>query len=141
MHARQSPAAVVREIVLPLERHGGPAHAAGAQRYFKDEGTCWGWRTADLRSYARAVRAALAPDAGLLMDGAARRFRGRALEEKGLGVRVLAPSAGRLGGREFRRLEGWLDDVSTWADHDSLAMYLLGPMIVADPSRVSRPLR
>jgi len=141
MHTRQTPGVVSREIAIHLERHGCPAHAAGAQRYFKDEVKCWGWRTKDLRSYARAVHAALAPDPELLLNVAERLFAEASLEEKGLGVLILQPSMKRFGGREFRRLEGWLDRVATWADHDTLTMTLLGPMIVADPRRVARPLR
>ncbi|HZP22065.1 MAG TPA: DNA alkylation repair protein, partial [Terriglobales bacterium] len=42
---------------------------------------------------------------------------------------------------EFKLLESWLDRVSSWADHDALANYLLGPMIAADPQLLSRPVR
>jgi hypothetical protein len=62
---------------------------------------------------------------------------------------VLEESAGRhhlqiacrFGSAEFRRFETWLGKVVSWADHDALAMYLIGPLLVADPRRVKRPLR
>ena len=130
-----------REIALHLKRHGSPDHAAGVQRYFKEEVKSCGWRAADIRAYARTVRRALSADQDLLADVAERLFAGATLEEKGLGVLLLAPSAARLGDREFRRFEGWLNLVVSWADHDALATALLGPMIVAEPRRAARPLR
>jgi 3-methyladenine DNA glycosylase AlkD len=141
MNITQSAGAVVREIVRHLEQHGCQAHAAGVQQYFKEAVKSYGWRAADLRAYARTVHKALAADQALLMDVAERLFAGTTLEEKGLGVLVLQPSLRRFGGGEFRRLEGWLKRVISWADHDALATCLLGPMIVADPRRLTRPLR
>ncbi len=141
MDTTQSAGAAVREIVRHLKQHGCPEHAAGVQHYFKEDVNSYGWRAADLRAYARTVHKALAPDQGLMMDAAERLFAGKTLEEKALGVLVLQRSLRRFGGREFRRLEGWLALVISWADHDALAMCLLGPLIVADPRRLERPLR
>jgi len=141
MNVNQSAGAAVREIVGHLKRHGCPAHAAGAQRYFKEEIQCHGWRTADLRRYARTVSDSLKSDPGLLMDVAEALFRMPVLEEKALGVTILQPSVRRFGNAEFRRLGRWLESVVSWADHDALASYLLGPLLVADPRRVRQALR
>jgi 3-methyladenine DNA glycosylase AlkD len=138
MNISQSAGAIVGEIVRHLEQHGSPVHAAGAQRYFKDEIRCHGWRSADLRRYARTVRDALRPDPELLMDVADRLFRLPVLEEKGLAVEILVSFVRRFGNAEFRRLGRWLDDVISWADHDALVSYLLGPLLVADPTRARR---
>ena len=141
MNTTQPASAAIREIVRHLEQHGCPEHAAGAQRYFKETVKSSGWRAPDLRAYARAVHKALGADPRLLMDVAERLFAGKTLEEKALGVLALQPSLRRFGDGEFRRLEGWLKLVISWGDHDALATYLLGPMIVADPRRLKRPLR
>jgi len=138
MNTTQSAGAIVREVVRHLEQHGSPVHAAGAQRYFKDEIRCHGWRAADLRRYSRAVRDALRQDPELLMDVADRLFRLPVLEEKGLAVEILVSFVRRFGHAEFRRLSRWLDDVMSWADHDALVSYLLGPLLVADPGRARR---
>jgi len=37
--------------------------------------------------------------------------------------------------------ESWLDRVSSWADHDGLVHYLIGPMVAADHRRTARALR
>lgn len=141
MDATQPAGAIVRDIVRHLKQHGCPAHAEGVQRYFKEAVTSHGWRTADLRAYARVIHAAVAPDPERMMDVAERLFAGPALEEKALGVLILQRALRRLGDREFTRLEGWLGRVVSWADHDALATCLLGPLIVSDPRRVKRPLR
>ena len=140
-HSRQASAAVVRAIVRHLSAHGSPGHAAGVQRFFKEQVRSHGWYTADLRRYARALHAQLAADEALLLDVAERLFASRVLEEKVLAVTMLQPSLRRFGGAEFRRFETWLGRVTSWADHDALAMYLVGPMLVARPRRVARPLR
>ena len=46
-----------------------------------------------------------------------------------------------FGKAEFKLFESWLDRVSTWADHDALVHYLIGPMIAADAAYLSRPPR
>ena len=132
---------MVRDIAAHLKAHGSPEHAAGVQRFFKEDVQSYGWYTAELRRYARALYTQLAADQTLLLDIAERLFAGQVLEEKALAVTMLQPSLSRFGSPEFRRFERWLGRVRSWADHDALAMYLIGPMLVADPGRVSRPLR
>jgi 3-methyladenine DNA glycosylase AlkD len=140
MNTSQSAGLIVHEAVRHLKQYGCPEHAAGSQRYFKDEIRCHGWRAADLRRYAGNVRRTLAPDPQLLMDVAERLFAQPVLEEKALGVEILRPSLRHLGDAEFRRLSRWLDHVVSWADHDALVSYLIGPLLVADPRRVSRAI-
>jgi len=132
---------MVRDIAAHLKAHGSPEHAAGVQRFFKEDVQSYGWYTAELRRCARALHKQLAADQGLLLDIAERLFAGQVLEEKTLAVTMLQPSLSRFGSPEFRRFERWLGRVRSWADHDARAMYLIGPMLVADPGRVSRPLR
>jgi 3-methyladenine DNA glycosylase AlkD len=137
----KSAASIVRDVVKHLKEHGSAGHAAGVQWFFKEEVRSHGWYTAALRRYAKALHKQLAADQALLLDVAERLFRSPFLEEKALAVTMLQPSLGRFGSAEFRRFETWLGLVSSWADHDALAMYLIGPMLVADPRRVKRPLR
>jgi len=141
MRPDTSAASIVCGIIAHLEEHGSAEHAAGVQWYFKEEVRSHGWYTAALRRYAKALHTQLAADQALLLDVAERLFRSRCLEEKALAVTMLQPSLGRFGSPEFRRFETWLGQVSSWADHDALAMYLIGPMLVAGPGRVARPLR
>ncbi len=136
-----SPPAVVRTVVAHLKAHGSAEHAAGVQWYFKETVRSHGWYTDDLRLYARALTKQLAHDQALLLDVAERLFATAVLEEKALAVMMLEPSLTRFGAAEFRRFEAWLGRVISWADHDALAMYLIGPMLVADPARARRPLR
>jgi 3-methyladenine DNA glycosylase AlkD len=141
MQPKRTASSAARAIVAHLEAHGSPGHAAGVQWFFKEVVRSHGWYTADLRRYRRSLHKELAPDQPLLLDVAERLFAGSALEEKALAVTMLEPSLKRFGGAEFARFERWLGKVSSWADHDALAMYLIGPMLVADPGRVKRPLR
>jgi 3-methyladenine DNA glycosylase AlkD len=128
----------LRHIVAHLKAQGSGEHAAGVQWFFKEEIRSHGWRTADLRRYARQVNTALRGDLPSLLATAEALFRQDVLEEKALGVLVLQPSLRGFGSPEFRRLERWLTSVATWADHDALVMYLLGPLMTADPRRVRR---
>ena len=60
------------------------------------------------------------------------------LEEKVLAVLLVSPCVDECRAKHFKVFESWLDRVSTWADHDALVQYLIGPMIVADPRRLQR---
>jgi len=137
----QSASSVARGIVQHLKAHGSPEHAAGVQWFFKEAVQSHGWYTAPLRAYARSLHKHLAADQALLLDVADRLFGSPVLEEKMVAVTLLQPSLRRFGRAEFRRFESWLGCVVSWADHDALAMFLIGPMLAAEPARVKRPLR
>ena len=134
----RSGAARVRAICRHLKDHGSPEHAAGVQWFFKEAVRSYGWYTAPLRAYARMVHRELAPDPAMLLEVADALFARPVLEEKIVGVAILQPSLRRFGTAEFRRFERWLAHVSSWADHDALAMVLLGPMMADDPARAGR---
>ncbi len=68
-------------------------------------------------------------------------FAAQVLEEKIFAVTMLQGIVGDFGKPEFKLFESWLDRVGTWADHDALVHYLIGPMIAKDDSLLSRPLR
>jgi 3-methyladenine DNA glycosylase AlkD len=118
-------------------------HAVEVQRFFKEEITSRGWYTGELRKLARRFTKVIKGDAGVgyLVEVADNLFSGEVLEEKILAVQLLETSTGEFGAKEFRLFEGWLSRVSSWADHDALASYLLGPMIVAEPKRTANALR
>ena len=130
---------VVRGICRHLKARGSAEHAAGVQWFFKEQVRSHGWYAADLRRYARALHRDLAGDPARLLEVAESLFARPVLEEKATAVCMLQPSRYRFGNSEFSRFDRWLDAVVSWADHDALAMYLLGPLIAAEPSRVKRP--
>jgi 3-methyladenine DNA glycosylase AlkD len=128
----------IRMIREHLRAQGCSERAAGVQWFFKEEVRSYGWKTADLRRYAREVHRELSAQPQVLLDTAERLFCGAYLEEKALAVVMLERSLRTFGEAEFRRFTGWLDRVTTWADHDALAMYLLGPMMYEKPARARR---
>jgi 3-methyladenine DNA glycosylase AlkD len=134
----RSVAANVRAISAHLAAHGSAEHAAGVQWFFKEAVRSYGWYTAPLRAYARSVHGALASDPAALVGAAGALFARPVLEEKILAVTMLQPSVRHFGAAEFRRFEGWLAHVSSWADHDALAMCLIGPLMAAHPPRSRR---
>ncbi len=150
----RTPAAWVKAIRAHLSEHGSAEHAAGVQWFFKEEVRSYGWYTADLRAYGRALHRQIAANPRLMLDVAERLFAGKSLEEKVLGVVVAERSLPRprrsssrkppsrttfvLGKDELVRFEAWLDRVASWADHDALAMVLLGPLLVEFPSRAQQ---
>ena len=133
----RSPANLAKHIRKLLRDYGSPDHAAGVQRFFKEEVRSHGWRAADLRKAALRMRRAVLAHAGpdYLLQVADKLFRGRVVEEKAMAVLLLEKSRPEFGEREFRLLESWLDRVSNWDDHDALVHMLLGPMLVANPRR------
>ncbi|HKW27501.1 MAG TPA: DNA alkylation repair protein [Terriglobales bacterium] len=139
----RSPANLAKHIRKLLHDYGSPDHAAGVQRFFKEEVRSHGWRAPDLRKAAVRVRRSILAYAGpdYLLQVADKLFRGRVVEEKAMAVLLLEKSAPEFGEREFRLLEGWLDRVSNWDDHDALVHTLLGPMLIAEPRRAGLALR
>ena len=128
----------VTRITTHLKGHGSAERAAGVQWFFKETIRSYGWRTADLRRYARDVNTALSPDTRHLLDTAEQLFHSEVIEEKAMAVLMLQRSLRTFGVTEFRRFERWLPLVASWADHDALTMVLIGPMMTAEPGRAAR---
>ena len=115
-------------------------HTAEVQQFFKDEIQSRGWYTKELRKLSRRFTRVIRGEEGLdyLIAVADNLFHGDVLEEKILAVLLLEPCVEELTAAQFKLFDQWLDRVSTWADHDALVQYLIGPMIVADPRRLRR---
>lgn len=133
----------VRRIRRELKRRGSPSYARRLQMFFKSPVPAYGWRTARVRKLAQRLRPEISGegDGQRLFAVAERFFAAPSIEEKSLGVFLLERAVRRCGPREFRRLERWLRHVTNWAACDALSIYLLGPMIAAQPRRVSRVFR
>ena len=128
------------EIRAVLKRGGSAEHASGVQWFFKEEVKSHGWYTADLRRFAHSAAKPIAAEDGLdaVVRVADELFAGNNLEEKVCAVLMLERSVGQFGDKEFKLFERWLSRVSSWADHDGLVQYLIGPMILAEPKRAAR---
>jgi len=133
----------VRHIRTALRRGGSAEHAQGVQWFFKEEVRSHGWYTADLRRFARKTSREIQATDGLeaLPQVADQLFTGEVLEEKNFAVLLLEKSVAKFGDREFRLFESWLDRVTSWADHDALVHYLIGPLVAAEPRRTARVFR
>ncbi len=138
------PVRYIADHLRTVLKNGASApHTAEVQRFFKNEIQSRGWYTDELRKLARRFSRVVANDAGIdyLFDVCDNLFRGRVLEEKVLAVLMLEDKVDDLTEAHFKRLIAWLDRVSTWADHDALASYLLGPLMVLNPKRSAHALR
>jgi len=139
----KNPAYIARHIRTVIKNGGSAPHTEEVQRFFKQEVKSRGWYTGELRKVAVRFRRAIVAEHGIkyLLQVADQLFRGDVLEEKIFAVLMLERLVGEFGKPEFRLFESWLDRISTWADHDALVHYLIGPMIATDDSLLSRPPR
>jgi len=133
----KSPDYIADHIRRVLKDGGSAPHAAEVQWFFKEEVKSRGWYTAELRKVARRFERQLLAECGFecLFQVANELFQGEILEEKVFAVFLLERQPARLSQRHFELLTAWLDCVSSWADHDALVSYLIGPMIVLEPKR------
>src|SRR5271154_4578371 len=139
----QTPADVAAQIRHALKTGGSLEHAAGVQWFFKDVIKSHGWYTADLRRAAVRFRGEVKKERGLdfLVKVADQLFSGSVLEEKVAAVFLLEKLDTEFSDREFALFEFWLDRISSWADHDGLLHYLIGPMVAAKPARTKAVFR
>ncbi len=138
----KNPAYIAGHIRTVIKNGGSAPHTLEVQRFFKEEVKSRGWYTHELRKVAVRFRRTIVAEHGLpyLLQVADQLFRGEVQAEKNFAVMLLEGSVGEFGKPEFKLFESWLDRVTTWADHDGLVHYLIGPMIAADDSFLSRPL-
>lgn len=140
---KKRPSEIAAQIRRALKDGGSAEHAAGVQRFFKEEIKSHGWYAADLRRTLRRCRAEILQehDFEFLVGVADELFSGAVLEEKVAAVLLLEKMDAQCGDREFKRFESWLNRISSWADHDALAHYLIAPMVTAKPERVKSVFR
>ena len=143
LSAPKNPKVTAAEIRQMLKSGCSSEHASGVQWFFKDEVKSHGWYTAALRKAARQARREVLNqfDLAYLIQLADQLFTGSVLEEKIFAIFLLEKLTDGLGDADFRRFESWLDRISSWADHDGLLHYLIGPMIVAKTSRKTTVFR
>lgn len=140
---KKTPAYIAKHIRTVIKNGGSAPHTEEVQRFFKDEIQSRGWYTHELRKVAVRFRRTIIAENGLpfLLQVADQLFRGEILEERTFAVLMLQGIVGEFGRAEFKLFESWFDRISTWADHDALVHYLIGPMIAADAAYLSRPPR
>jgi len=140
---RKSPAYIAAHIRRVLVDGASAPHTEEVQRFFKHEVKSRGWYTHELRKLAVRFRRTILADHDIpyLLQVADQLFRGNVLEEKVFAVVTLQGVVADFGKREFKLFESWLDRISSWADHDALVHYLIGPIIAADATLLSRPPR
>jgi 3-methyladenine DNA glycosylase AlkD len=139
----KTPAYIAKHIRTVIKNGGSAPHTVEVQRFFKHEVQSRGWYTHELRKVAVRFRRTIAAENGMpfLLQVADQLFRDDVLEEKVFAVVMLQGVVEQFGKPEFKLFESWLDRVTTWADHDALVHYLIGPMIAADNAFLSRPPR
>jgi len=134
---KKTPTYIAAHIRRVLLNGASAPHTEEVERFFKEEIHSRGWYTDELRKVAVRFRRAILNDCDqdFLLAVADKLFRGRILEEKVFAVLMLQGVVRQFGEPEFKLFASWLPRVSTWADHDALASYLLGPMIAVEPKR------
>lgn len=134
---KKTPAYIAAHIRRVLLDGASAPHTEEVQRFFKEEIQSRGWYTDELRKVAARFRKAILNDCDqdFLLAVADKLFRGRILEEKVFAVALLQGLTKGFEDKEFRLFTSWLDRVSTWADHDALTSFLIGPMIAEEPKR------
>jgi 3-methyladenine DNA glycosylase AlkD len=132
-----TPGYIADHIRRVLKDGGSAPHSEEVQHFFKEEIQSRGWYTAELRKFAVRFRRSIVRERGMdfLVQVADKLFSGRILEEKVMAVFLLEKQTKNFGENEFQLFASWLDRVTSWADHDALAHYLLAPMVAADPAR------
>src|SRR5215469_7712138 len=133
------PAYIAAHIRTVLKNGGSAPHSAEVQHFFKHEVTSRGWYTAELRKVAKRFKRAILAENGqaYLLQVADQLFTGEVLEEKNFAVMLLEGMTPQFRRAEFDLFESWLDRVTSWADHDGLVHYLIGPMVAAESTYLS----
>src|SRR5579864_7165793 len=138
-----TPAYIATHIRRVLKDGGSAPHAEGVQHFFKEEIKSRGWYTGELRKVAVRFRRVILKEQGLpfLLRVADELFSGDVLEEKIFAVFLLEALTDKFDDAEFKLFESWLGRISSWADHDGLAHYLIAPMVAADRKRAKYAFR
>lgn len=138
-----TPSYIADHIRRVLKDGGSTPHSEDVQHFFKEVVKSRGWYTAELRKFALRFQRSILRERGMdfLVQVANELFAGQILEERVMAVFLLEKQTSSFGDNEFQLFASWLDRISSWADHDALAHYLLAPMVAAKPARCREVLR
>ena len=138
--APKPPAYIAAHIRRVLRDGGSAPHSEDVQRFFTHEVKSRGWRTAELRRVARRFRRTILNEYGqeYLVQVADELFAGEVLDERNFAVMLLEGMTPQFGPREFKLFESWIDRITSWADHDGLVHYLIGPMVATEQRYLRR---
>jgi len=142
-NSKVTPSYIADHIRRVLKDGGSAPHSEEVQHFFKEVVKSRGWYTAELRKFAVRFRRSIVRERGVdfLVQVADELFSSQILEEKVMAVFLLEKQTKDFGDNEFQLFASWLDRVSSWADHDALAHYLLAPMVAANPTRCREVFR
>jgi 3-methyladenine DNA glycosylase AlkD len=134
------PTYIAAHIRTVLKNGGSAPHCEEVQHFFKHEVKSRGWYTTELRKLAKRFRRTILAEHGrsYLLQVADELFAGEVLEEKNFAVMLLEGMTPQFTRREFELFESWLDRITSWADHDRLVHYLIGPMVAEDDTYLVR---
>jgi len=132
-----TPTYIADHIRRVLKDGGSTPHSEDVQHFFKEVIKSRGWYTSELRKFAVCFRRSIVREQGMdfVVQVADQLFSGKILEEKVMAVFLLEKQTKNFSDHEFQLFASWLDRVTSWADHDALAHYLLAPMVAADSAR------
>ncbi len=140
---KKPPAYIAKHIRAVIKNGGSAPHTIEVQRFFKHQVKARGWYTDELRKLAMRFRRTIVAEHGMeyLLQVADELFRGEVLGEKNFAVFLLQDSIAEFSKPQFKLFESWLDRVSSWADHDALVYYVIGPMVATDAAFLTGPSR
>ncbi len=124
-----------------LREAAEPAFRATQQSFSKEPIRTLGVRTPQVRRLAtqaaKEYREARLPWEKIVTI-AEELWRGKMLEERVLGIEILARFRSRLD--DWRRFDGWVDTLSNWGETDGLCIYVLAPILERQPEAARRLL-
>jgi len=128
-----------RHIITTLRQHSDPDRQKSTQRFFKYPVSAYGIETPVLRRIARDWQKTLVKtwDVNKAVQLCQRLIHEKHIESKALGILILSAFRDRFYSGMIPTVKKWLvSDCDNWATVDTLAPYVLSPLIAMYPERI-----
>lgn len=112
---------IVDEIREAIRRRANPEGAEKAKRFFKEPIETYCLSSPPVDEIAKQFYPKVKGDLGLAVDVAGKLIGSRVLDEASGGIRLMRRISRFLTPETFEVLDGWVDDLTNWANTDGLS--------------------
>jgi 3-methyladenine DNA glycosylase AlkD len=131
---------LVEEIRAKIRENASPEHAVKVRRYFREPIETHGLTSQAEKEITNHFYPRIKGDLHATIQIANELVRSRIMDEVSIGIRLVKRFSRHLTPEHFDVFDGWVDDITNWANTDSLCTWLIAETVRADPALWSRLL-
>jgi 3-methyladenine DNA glycosylase AlkD len=132
---------IVAGIRKELKRRGTTEGIARTRVFFKEEISCYGVMTPEIKEVVEQFFSSVKGNFGLALEVAEQLLKAKFCEEKYVAIAFLSRMTKSFASENFETFDHWIDYLDSWAVTDGFSVKIINPFVEKDPARVGKLLK